>query len=85
LASSKKVNLVKVMAQKFGCGSYAVQCMVAHGSVTIDGHTVQPGWLRVLTEEQVYGRMLKCPRGEARLIGSRLVEDYEQLKLAGRC
>jgi hypothetical protein len=82
-SSERTVDLVKVLKQHFGVEEYAAVNLLAHGNVTIDGHCVQMPWARNhWTEAQLYGRMLKCPRGEARLFGSRLVKDNDQLKLA---
>jgi hypothetical protein len=80
--SSRKVDLVHLLAQNFHCKSYAALCMISHGQVYIDGHCVRPQWRRHWTQEQLHGRMLKCPAGEARIFGSRLIRDYEQMRLA---
>jgi hypothetical protein len=77
----RKVNIVKVMARAFGASERAVMCMVTHGQVYIDGHCIQPQWLNHWTEVQLYGRVLKCPAGEMRFLGSRLMRDYEQTRM----
>lgn len=77
---SRKVNLVKVLEQAHGCKPYAAMCLISHGQVAIDGHTVQPRWaVNHWTEDQLRGRMLQVAgRGQTRLFGSRAVPDYEQ-------
>lgn len=69
------------MAVAFGAKRLAVETMVAHGQVYIDGHCIQPRWLNHWTADQLHGRILKCPRGEYRLLGGRLVRDHEQMSL----
>lgn len=75
----KKVNLVKVLERLIGCKSYAANCLITHGQVKIDGHTVRPQWVNHWTEDQLRGRMLEIAgRGEFRLFGSRAAPVYEQ-------
>lgn len=72
------------MARNLGASRVAVMCMVRHGQIYIDGHCIQARWLNHWTEDQLYGRMLKCPHGEFRILGSRLMKDYEQMRLGQR-
>lgn len=81
-ASSRHVDLFRVLRQTWGIEEYAAALMIGRGGVSIDGHCVSLAWARGhWTEEQLYGRMLKCSRGEVRLFGSRLVRHDEQLEL----
>lgn len=79
---SPKVNIVRLLAREFGCKSFAAVCMIGHGQVYIDGHCMRMKWVEHWTEEQLQGRILKCPAGERRILGSRLVRDQEQMTLA---
>lgn len=82
-SSERKVDLVRVLQRQFGIESYAAANMLARGNVKIDGHVVQMIWARNhWTERQLYGRMLSCPRGDYRLFGGRLVQDFEQMSFA---
>lgn len=81
-ASSETVDIAKLMAEAFGASEIAVMCMVNHGQVYIDGHCMRPRWLNHWTPEQLHGRVLKCPRGEYRIVGSRLVKHHEQMSMA---
>lgn len=76
------VDLVTVMAEAFGAAPPAVLAMVSHGQITIDGHHIRPEWMDHWTAEQLQGRVLKCPRGEYRLIGGRLMKDFEQMTIS---
>lgn len=79
MASSDKVNVVRLLAVHLDMGSRAAVCAISHGQVSIDGHTISMQWaVDHWTEEQLQGRMLKCGSREARILGSRLVRDYEQ-------
>lgn len=79
MASSKRVNLVKVLENVMGCKDRAAMCLITHGQVSIDGHTVRPQWVHHWTEEQLRGRMMHVAgRGEFRLFGSRAAPVYEQ-------
>lgn len=70
------------MCLHFNMGSKAAVCMISHGQVSIDGHTIAMKWaVNHWTEEQLQGRMLKAGHQEARIIGSRLVRDYDQMKV----
>lgn len=61
---------------------YAAENMIGRGQVTIDGFVVPVPWARGhWTEKQLWGRMLRCQKGEVRLFGSRIVRDNEQLQL----
>lgn len=80
-SSPETIDICDVMAEHFGASREAVHSMVHHGRVTIDGHTMKLKWMNHWTADQLYGRMLTCPVGSARLIGSRLMKDTEQLKL----
>lgn len=78
----RKVNIVKVMQRDLHMSKDGAICMIVHGQVTIDGHTI--GMRHAVnhwTEKQLYGRMLKAGHREHRLIGSRMVEHLEQLRL----
>jgi 16S rRNA U516 pseudouridylate synthase RsuA-like enzyme len=75
------VDLTKVISRELRCSKLAVQCMVVKGQVSIDGHTLQMRWMNHWTEAQLQGRMLKCPAGERRIFGARLLRDYEQMTL----
>lgn len=81
-SSEPTVDLVKVMAVAFGAKPLAVWAMISHGQVYIDGHCIRREWVDHWTAEQLQGRILKCPKGEYRLIGGRLVRDFEQMRLA---
>lgn len=62
-----------------GCKDRAAMCLITHGQVSIDGHTVRPQWVHHWTEEQLRGRMMHVAgRGEFRLFGSRAAPVYEQ-------
>jgi hypothetical protein len=75
-----KVNVIRLLCHHFSMSAVAAVNCVTHGNVSIDGHTIHMGWaVDHWTEDQVYGRMLAVRgRGEARILGSRLVRDYEQ-------
>jgi hypothetical protein len=79
----RKVNVVKLLRLHFNMGVNAAVCAISHGQVSIDGHTIHMKWaVDHWTEAQLYGRVLKCHSQEARIIGSRLVKDLDQMKLA---
>lgn len=78
---AETVDIARLMRDAFGASSEAVMAMVGHGQVFIDGHCIAARWLNHWTAEQLQGRMLKCPRGEYRILGSRLVKDYEQMSM----
>lgn len=77
---SRRVNLVRVLEDLTGAKSYAATCLISHGQVKIDGHTVHMQWARNhWTEDQLRGRMLEVAgRGQFRLYGSRAAPLYEQ-------
>lgn len=78
----RKVNIVLIMQRDLHMSKKAALSMISHGQVTIDGHTVQMRHaVNHWTERQLYGRMLKAGWREHRLLGSRLIEHLEQLKL----
>jgi hypothetical protein len=74
------VNLVRLLEQQFGIKSQAAACIISHGQVQIDGHTVHMQWARGhWTEDQLRGRMMSViGRGEFRILGSRIAPVYEQ-------
>lgn len=81
--SDRKVNVVRLLAVHMDMGAKAAACAITHGQVSIDGHTIGMAWaVDHWTERQLHGRMLKCGPREARILGSRLVADHDQMKLA---
>lgn len=81
----KPVDILKLLQQHFNCSPSAAHGLVAHGHVSIDGHTIHGAHVRRWTGYQLYGRMLRAGQGrEARILGSRLVRDLEQLTLDGQ-
>lgn len=72
---------MQLIANAFRDNPVAVWALVTHGQVYIDGHCVQPSWLEALTAERLEGRVVKCPRGELRVVGGRLIRDHEQMEL----
>jgi hypothetical protein len=81
-ASCETVDIAKLMRVAFGTSEIAVMCMVSHGQVRIDGHVMRAQWMKHWTAEQLQGRVLKCPRGEYRIVGSRLEKHHEQMRMA---
>lgn len=68
----KRVDLYFLLRVTWGIHSYAAENLINHGRVTIDGHVVQARWARNHWRvRQLRGRVLKCPRGEIVLYGSR--------------
>lgn len=76
-----RIDLVKLL-EGLDIGEFAAIGLLSRGSVTIDGHTVSIAHRHRWVARQLYGRILKAGEREMRIIGSRLMSDYEQMKLA---
>lgn len=75
------VDIILVLMSSFSVSAEAAEGMIAHGQVYIDGHCMRLQWVRHWTRGQLYGRMLKCPRGEYRMMGGRLEAHWEQMRI----
>lgn len=70
---TESFDIARFLRREYKFSQHAVDCLFAHGQVSIDGHVLGSSQ-RVLPTERLRGRMLKAGRIETRLIGSRAAD-----------